>query len=77
MKQHEYETLCSYTSTDVKQEPKNVSLFPEQHFGEAKDGNVCVFLQLSSCKVHVCLSMGYLVRSMLQATVVVILQRKT
>lgn len=31
-------------------------------------------LQLSSCKVQVCLSMGYLVRSMLQATVVVILQ---
>lgn len=34
-------------------------------------------LQLSSWRVQVCLSMGYLVRSMLQATVVVILQRGT
>lgn len=34
-----------------------------------------VSLQLSSCSVQVCLSMGYLVRSMLQATVVVILKK--
>lgn len=33
-------------------------------------------LQLSSWRVHVCLSIGYLVRSMLHATVVVILQNK-
>lgn len=33
-----------------------------------------VSLQLSSCSVQVCLSIGYLVRSMLQATVVVILK---
>lgn len=37
--------------------------------------NECeVSLQLSSCNVQVCLSIGYLVRSMLQATVVVILK---
>lgn len=36
--------------------------------------NYEVSLQLSSCRVHVCLSIGYLVRSMLQATVVVILK---
>lgn len=35
-----------------------------------------VALQLSSCSVQVCLSMGYLVRSMLQATVVVILDNR-
>lgn len=71
---YEYETLCSYMSTDVtKKSHRNISLLPEQHL---KDGmeNAWVFLQLSSCNVHVCLSMGYLVRSMLQATVVVILQ---
>lgn len=34
-------------------------------------------LQLSSWSVQVCLSIGYLVRSMLQATVVVILEEST
>ncbi len=33
-------------------------------------------LQLSNCKVHSCLSIGYLVRSMLQAMVAVMLRRK-
>lgn len=32
------------------------------------------YSQLSSCSVHTCLSMGYLVRSMLQAIVAVMLQ---
>lgn len=32
------------------------------------------YSQLSSCRVHTCLSMGYLVRSMLQAIVAVMLQ---
>lgn len=31
------------------------------------------YSQLSSCRVHTCLSMGYLVRSMLQAIVAVML----
>lgn len=31
------------------------------------------YSQLSSCRVHTCLSMGYFVRSMLQAIVAVIL----
>lgn len=38
--------------------------------------NITCSLQLSSCKVQVCLSIGYLVRSMLQATVVVILKNR-
>ena len=33
------------------------------------------YSQLSSCRVQTCLSMGYLVRSMLQAIVAVMLQR--
>lgn len=33
------------------------------------------YSQLSSCSVHTCRSMGYLVRSMLQAIVAVMLQR--
>lgn len=42
----------------------------------SKNVSSAASLQLSSCSVHVCLSMGYLVRSMLHATVVVILKKK-
>lgn len=44
----------------------------ENHLGGLQD----IHSQLSSCNLHVCVSMGYFDRSMLHATVVVILKKE-
>lgn len=49
-------------------------LCPSTHLMDVL-GGAHRYSQLSSCRVHTCLSMGYLVRSMLQAMVAVMLWR--